>query len=254
MKLIVIFFILLPGFSCFAQKTSKEYRVEYQQFYDTKYPTVMPAVLYVKNDVTIYREIVADAQAWEGGTDQTRVRPTFARKNPVEDNYLRMDHSGKELLSFDVLPASKVLTTDYYPVMDWIMTPDTKDIAGHQCIKAITKYRGRDWEAWFAPDVALPYGPWKFHGLPGLILEAKSTDGKFLIKAVKIEEVSNDIFAVDFKTLRETINSKPITYQQYLADQDEYFENSVKKMESEGMTVILETPPRSGYELKYEWE
>lgn len=253
MKLLLFLFTAFFYINCFSQNIEKEYTVEYQHFYDTKYPTIMPAVLYIKNGITIYQQKKAQATEWKEGSNQSNIRPTFSRLNPIEDDYMKIDHIRKELLAFEVL-SDGMLISDNYPEINWSITTETKVIANQQCIKAKSTYRGRDWEAWFATGIALPYGPWKFHGLPGLILEAKSADGKFLIKAIKIEEISNEIFAVDFNSLRETRNSKPITYKQFLADQDEYFENVGKKMESEGMKVIFETPPRSGYELKYEWE
>lgn len=53
----------------------------------------------------------------------------------------------------------------------------TKNILGYDCVMATAHYHGRDWTAWFTPDIPLPEGPWKLTGLPGLILEAsESTD------------------------------------------------------------------------------
>jgi len=60
----------------------------------------------------------------------------------------------------------------------WIILDDTKEINGMKCQKAKATVYGREYEAWFSADIPLPYGPWKLHGLPGLILEARSTDGE----------------------------------------------------------------------------
>ncbi|MEQ8627539.1 GLPGLI family protein [Ekhidna sp.] len=54
---------------------------------------------------------------------------------------------------------------------NWKITSENKEILGFNCQKATLTFRGRKYEAWFAPDIPVAAGPWKFHGLPGLILE-----------------------------------------------------------------------------------
>lgn len=61
--------------------------------------------------------------------------------------------------------------------MDWeIINDSVTTIAGHECYLAETNFRGRHWRAWYAPDIPLQLGPWKFCGLPGMILKAESPD------------------------------------------------------------------------------
>jgi GLPGLI family protein len=53
----------------------------------------------------------------------------------------------------------------------WTITDSIKTIGGYACKMATCFFRGRDYTAWFSPDIALSNGPWKFGGLPGLIME-----------------------------------------------------------------------------------
>lgn len=62
-----------------------------------------------------------------------------------------------------------------------------KQILGYDCMKAETRYGNRNWTAWFASDLPISCGPWKFSGLPGLILEATSADGEFAFDAIAIK-------------------------------------------------------------------
>jgi GLPGLI family protein len=59
---------------------------------------------------------------------------------------------------------------------NWKILNETKKIGKLTCKKAITSFRGRTYTAWYTPEIAVPYGPWKLNGLPGLILEAYDTN------------------------------------------------------------------------------
>lgn len=71
--------------------------------------------------------------------------------------------------------------------MEWNVKEESKEILGYQCFLAETKYHGRDWKVWFTPEIPLADGPWKFNGLPGLILEADSENGAHNFLATGIE-------------------------------------------------------------------
>lgn len=59
----------------------------------------------------------------------------------------------------------------------WQLQSQTKLIAGLTCQLATGRFRGREYDAWFCPDIPVPAGPWKLQGLPGLIVEASDRSG-----------------------------------------------------------------------------
>jgi GLPGLI family protein len=67
---------------------------------------------------------------------------------------------------------------------------ETKKIIGYTCKKATCKFRGRDYEAWYATDIPLNTGPWKFNGLPGLILKISDSQKQFDFTCDSIEKIS----------------------------------------------------------------
>lgn len=70
----------------------------------------------------------------------------------------------------------------------WQLVSDSsKVICGYECLKAICSYRGRQWTAWYSPEIPVQEEPWKLLGLPGLILEAHDDKRHYLYSAVKIQ-------------------------------------------------------------------
>jgi len=69
------------------------------------------------------------------------------------------------------LAHKKVISMDNFKIEWNISEQEQKEIGGFVCKKATTTFRGVDYIAWFTEEIPLPYGPWKFRGLNGLILE-----------------------------------------------------------------------------------
>ena len=61
----------------------------------------------------------------------------------------------------------------------WELLTDTMTILTYSCQKAICCFKGRNYEAWFTPEIPRSEGPWKLHGLPGLILRAADSQGHY---------------------------------------------------------------------------
>ena len=86
--------------------------------------------------------------------------------------------------------------------MLWQMLPETDTILTYPCQKAITTFRGRNYEAWFAPDIPLNEGPWKFNGLPGLILKISDTRQHYVFECIGLEQTAAPIEYADLDYLK----------------------------------------------------
>ncbi|MBB2145187.1 GLPGLI family protein [Pedobacter sp. LMG 31464] len=64
------------------------------------------------------------------------------------------------------------LIEEVAPQINWKLTKDTNSFSGVKCQMATTYFKGRNWIAWYAPELPFQSGPWKLNGLPGLIIEA----------------------------------------------------------------------------------
>jgi len=117
---------------------------------------------------------------------------------------------------------------------DWdISNADTDTILGYHCMLATTQFRGRTYSAWFAFDVPINDGPWKFHGLPGLILKVEDSKGIFTFKAIGLERVNKQEVKYNFvkeevvtnKQLKDYINNirRTISYGFYDGNTATYY-------------------------------
>lgn len=73
----------------------------------------------------------------------------------------------------------RVATYEDTPEIKWELLDRTDSIVGYPCRSAKTQFRGRTWIAWYSTDIPHHYGPWKFGGLPGLILKVEDHDGNY---------------------------------------------------------------------------
>jgi GLPGLI family protein len=70
---------------------------------------------------------------------------------------------------------------------NWILDDDTLTVTGYLCQKATCTFGGRNYTAWFTADIPVSNGPWKFGGLPGLILKVYDNDKLYIFECVHIE-------------------------------------------------------------------
>lgn len=75
---------------------------------------------------------------------------------------------------------------------EWKLTADTLTLLGYRCTRATTQFKGRQWTAWFTPDIPVSEGPWKLCGLPGMILKAEDAEGHYRFEANGIEQCHDE--------------------------------------------------------------
>ena len=97
---------------------------------------------------------------------------------------------------------------------DWTLQEDTASSLGHQCQKATCRWRGRDYIAWFAPDIPISHGPWKFGGLPGLIMKVHDVDSLYVFVAVAIEKGNFPIWQYPKEEFMKSTRQKTWKLQQ----------------------------------------
>lgn len=93
------------------------------------------------------------------------------------------------------------ISSDSYKVEEdkkpeWKILPDKQKIGEYNAQKATTKYGGREWTAWFSTDLPFQDGPYKFYGLPGLIVKIEDKTG------------SHSMTLIGNKTIQSTVTKE----------------------------------------------
>lgn len=124
-----------------------------------------------------------------------------------ETLYVVKSASDSTMTVYDMIGSDEpVYYTEPYSEMIWEIGDSTKTVLGYECIQADTDYHGRHWTAWFTLDIPIQDGPWKFHGLPGLILDVRTGEGKYGYVAdgiEKSEKTINGVYGSDKYEKRE---------------------------------------------------
>ena len=78
-------------------------------------------------------------------------------------------------------------------VQSWQLLTDTMTILSYSCQKAVCHFKGRDYEAWFTSEIPRSEGPWKLHGLPGLILKVADAQGHYTFECIGMENADGEL-------------------------------------------------------------
>ena len=121
------------------------------------------------------------------------------------------------------LTYTDVLHNDFFfcyeesiPTFSWELADGDTIIIGYPCHKAVCKFRGRTWTAWYSLDLPFDNGPWKLGGLPGLILAASESRHEFSFVATGIEQMRQTA-TICFQPKRY-LRSTPVKFQHLLED------------------------------------
>ncbi len=100
-------------------------------------------------------------------------------------------------------------------LFDWHILPNSDTlILGYKCQAAKADFRGRTYTAYFSPQLHAFGGPWKFDGLPGLILQVQCHEKFFVIEPYKIVlNATLDPIKNPYRELsKETLNREQYIY------------------------------------------
>jgi GLPGLI family protein len=171
-------------------------------------------------------------------------------------HFVKGDKEGM-LVFIDLKSKEMVYKTDYnanpttgclilmepLPAFNWTVSNETKKIATYDCIKAVGDFGNRTYHVWFTPAIPVGLGPYKLGGLPGLILEAKSLDGRVSYEFVSLEKTTENA-----KTIEKPKEGKLMNWSQF----EQHVINLLLRVEamSTGTASVTNNDPPAEYEIE----
>lgn len=192
-KLFSIFFIALFAFVSAQDNDSKEtanrffYELTFKPRKDSaKFEKVIMALDIVKNR-SIYRDFTAVGQdsilkiqleaMQKAGVfkdlSKSFKMPKFSEKIVKTYPDMKMQYIERIASGFTPMNIGYNETVKF----DWKISNEKAKIGAYNAQKATTEFGGKKWTAWFSSELPFQDGPYKFSGLPGLIVKIED-EGK----------------------------------------------------------------------------
>lgn len=100
----------------------------------------------------------------------------------------------------------------------WKIHSDTKQYKNYTCTKATANWRGRNYTAWFTKKIPLSNGPYKFNGLPGLIVELYDDKKQYYFELIGFERLPKSLplnlkFSDYIRVKKEKLKEIWVTYK-----------------------------------------
>ena len=134
------------------------------------------------------------------------------------------------------------LGMDAYNISDdrkinWKILPEKEKIGEWNAQKAEADFAGRHWIAWFSTDIPIQDGPYKFRGLPGLIVKIEDKTGSHKMELKGIKNITGNVDINVFEVKEIAVNSKQ--FQKVLKEYENDPTKGIKQIQMGGTSIIL---------------
>ena len=134
------------------------------------------------------------------------------------------------------------LSVDAYNIsedrkINWKISSEKEKIGEWNAQKAETDFAGRHWTAWFSIEIPIQDGPYKFHGLPGLIVKIEDKTGSHKMELKGIKNIKGDLDINVFEAKEIAINSKQ--FQKVLKEYENDPTKRIKQLQMGGGNIVF---------------
>lgn len=144
-----------------------------------------------------------------------------------DDEYFLIKNFKKKQINYtDRIFKKTLYVEDSLELFKWILTNDEKNILGYECKSAEVFFRGRKYKAYYTTDIKLRDGPWKFNGLPGLILEVESEHAEYKYIAQNIAKQKRKREKINILTKNQTF----LNWNLYIEEFKKIIDNIIMKL------------------------
>lgn len=199
MKKLIVLLSLSASALAFSQATRFVYQVTMKPNANDKsdvktelaYLDVTPEKSVFVSEKSVKRDSLMERMRATNNFSFNREQMDALRSNinyTIEKDLINQKTSHKQRIGRDVYTYEEDRT------LEWKILPETMMIDQYKAQKASTTFAGRVWNAWFTMDIPFQDGPYKFSGLPGLVLKVEDEQGDYsfdLRESKKIEALAS---------------------------------------------------------------
>lgn len=258
-KIITQILILVTGF-CFCQNQYSEIKYYFKINNDGS-PVILDCALLHNEDTyeSTFINFGFNAIPKEKKTEQKDIGgDLLVNIQTYDDNKGQKPEYQKSFIKDSLISHENVYGEKEYliikeklPKLKWEILNDTLSILGYKTQKAKLSFRGRDYFAWFSTAINISDGPYKFYGLPGLILKIESTDGKYTFEAYSLKlNIKNDKLSI-ISLINKYPNKKVITLKEKISLINKNTDKERKFRMSNNPNTTEIKIEHSGIELNY---
>lgn len=144
------------------------------------------------------------------------------------------NRSDKSIVFYDLLFRTSINYKESVK-LDWDLTDQKEKIGSLMCGIAYVNYGGRRYKTWYSSDIPIPEGPYKFFGLPGLIIKMEDTKGhyKFELLSFKDKTSEKELITMESRLFSGTSTTK----HKYLSAKDDYINNLGEQLKQSGIMI-----------------
>jgi len=136
----------------------------------------------------------------------------------------------QEIIYNDNLSSQNYEYTEDLKIGKWKILDNKKNIKGYDCHSAEIEYGGRKYTAYYTDQIPIQDGPYKFNGLPGLIISISDSKGFFQFELIGLKKIDSFNFKL-LKSIGEKIN---VSKKEFYKLRENYMNNPIPFMEQEG--------------------
>ncbi|WP_278352601.1 GLPGLI family protein [Chryseobacterium gleum] len=250
MKKILLLTLVFVSGLCISQQVHVKYQRVLSPF------TTTHEDLYIKNNqvLSVQDSIIINnklTDSWTLGVNLDNGKKPSKQyfvsdldNSPERNFFFTSSVDTKEFFIYDKVPQPK-----------WnIEEKETKTIAGYKCQKATADFRGSKIIAYFTKSLPYSAGPFKFYGLPGLILDVRVENKDYDIwkaESVSTDDQSKIVYKPQF------LRKDKISFKEYVKAKEAHMNKIFAKVSDalpKNSKITVRTNQRFSVEQKYEWE
>lgn len=247
LKTITFLIALVFSFGSYAQKANF-FEATYDVFYNTSVPNTKKSLLQIdfENHLSTFFIYKGTLNAGIKKNEDNTISIT----EKGADRYIKINYNDDSLISKEQINGRPYYLKEKIPSLHWtIKDSEIKNIGNLKCKQATLKFRGRDYIAWFTEEIPISEGPYKFNGLPGLIVLIHDITNRYTWSLTSYKSLNSNEAFIKLEKPKKFININDYVDLRY---------GKKKKLNSarlpRGIGVEYLKIARNGIEIEFDWE